>query len=163
MSVHRQFLVVGATPTKRSRFAASAVQHAQFLGWRGNEYLVNFSNGIVGMFIDGSSGEDALAVAVTGSILERLGTARAVSSSYADAIIMTDFFGCWPYYSNNLENHVLQACEKCYSGIRFNAVVSCVPLNEIRDYERSWLKAQGLDIIDMADSPRSFGTLILRG
>lgn len=162
VNLHRQFLVIGSSPIQRKRFAASAVQHARYLGWRGTDFLVGFEDSVVGVLFKGSNSRDALAVAATGSILERFVTARAVSHHYADAIIAYDWYGCFPYYKD-IENLVLKACEECYSDISFLAAVSCVPLEEIRSEERSWLEERNIQIIDMAASPRSFGNLIMKG
>ena len=160
--LHRQFIIVGATPQKRKRFAASAVDIAHRIGWTGREFLVGFETSVVGKLLDQSHSHSALAVAASGSILERLATASAVSQDYEDAIICYDWYMANPYFKTEDEG-VLKAAEECFAPLTmFDALISCVPLDAIKPEEKEWLEEKSsLDIVDMSNSPSAFARLLL--
>ena len=162
MALHRKFVVVGGTSVKRRGFTASAVETAYKLGWSGREFLVGFETSVVGMLFAGNNSRDALAVAVAGSVLERMATSQSVSYDWQDAIIVYDWYGSYPYFYETSQK-ILDACEECYDAISDSiVVVSCAPLDALSQEEKKYFKERSLEIVDLSDSPTSFARLIAR-
>ena len=160
MWAYRRFLVVGSNHLARRSFSCAAVQIAHQMGWRGRDFLVGFEAETVGKLLGDVDQQDALAVAITGSILERIATAQSVSSSYDDAIVCHDWYGSAPYF-DGVSDSVMAACELCYEPCKFNSVVSCSPKNEIKEID--WIEDKYGSVIDLADSPKAFACLIIEG